>query len=125
MGRRWEAWLTRGSTAVHQKWHASQRLPDIILRRSFTRPSTALAVIEGLGTRLNAGYVHARLVVSFPDPWLLLVSFPDPWLLLVLVPDPKLTQAQIAFSIPRVILEVIYTPNGLGTRLGVYHITPV
>ena len=33
--------------------HASVRPPDVILRRSFTRPSTALAVIEGLGTRLQ------------------------------------------------------------------------
>ena len=28
-------------------------LPDVILRRSFTRPFTALAVIEGLGMRLH------------------------------------------------------------------------
>ena len=34
--------------------HASRRPPDVILRRSFTRPSTALAVIEGLGTRLHS-----------------------------------------------------------------------
>jgi len=27
--------------------------PDVILRRSFTRPSTVLALIEGLGTRLT------------------------------------------------------------------------
>ena len=33
--------------------HASRRLPDISLCRSFTSPSTALAVIEGLGTRLH------------------------------------------------------------------------
>ena len=52
LGRRWEAWLTRGSTVVHRKCHISLRLPDVILRKSFTRPSTALAVIEGLGTRL-------------------------------------------------------------------------
>ena len=39
------------STAVHQKCHASQRLPDVILRRSFTSPSTASAVIEGLGMK--------------------------------------------------------------------------
>ena len=32
--------------------HVSRCPPDVILRRSFTRPSTALAVIEGLGTRL-------------------------------------------------------------------------
>ena len=54
-GGRWEAWLTRRaytSTAVYQKCHASQRPPDVSLRRSFTRPSTVLAVIEGLGTRL-------------------------------------------------------------------------
>ena len=50
-----EAWLTCHactSTAVHWKCHASRRPPDIILRRSVTRPSTVLAVIEGLGTRL-------------------------------------------------------------------------
>ena len=28
------------------------QVPDVTLRRSFTRPSTVLAVIEGLGTRL-------------------------------------------------------------------------
>ena len=33
--------------------HTSRRPTDVILRRSFTRPSTALAVIEGLGTGLN------------------------------------------------------------------------
>ena len=33
--------------------HASQRLPDVILHMSFTRHSTALAVIEGLGMRLH------------------------------------------------------------------------
>ena len=31
-------------TAVHRKCHASRRPPDVILRRSFTKPSTALAV---------------------------------------------------------------------------------
>ena len=41
------------STAVHQKCHASRCPPDVILRRSFTRPSITLAVIEGLGTRLT------------------------------------------------------------------------
>ena len=40
------------STAVHWKCHTSQHLPDIILH-SLTRPSTAIAVIEGLGTRLQ------------------------------------------------------------------------
>ena len=33
--------------------HDSRRPPDVILRRSFTKPSTVLAVIEGLGTRLK------------------------------------------------------------------------
>ena len=31
--------------------------PDVILRRSFTRPSTVLAVIEGLGMRLHSPYL--------------------------------------------------------------------
>ena len=39
------------------KCHASRHTPDVILRRSFTRPSTALAVIEGLGTRLHSPYL--------------------------------------------------------------------
>jgi len=51
-----EAWLIAPCTAVHRKCHTSRRPPDIILRRSFTRPSTVLAVIEGLGTSLM--YVH-------------------------------------------------------------------
>jgi len=54
-GGRLEAWLMRRaytSTTVHRKCHASRRPPDVILPRSFTRPSTTLAVIEGLGTRL-------------------------------------------------------------------------
>ena len=43
--------------------HASRRSPDVILRRSFTRPSTTLAVIEGLGTRLHqpALFDHSSL----------------------------------------------------------------
>ena len=49
---RLEAWLIAPGTAVYHKCHASRRPPDIILRRSCTRPSTALAVIEGLGPRL-------------------------------------------------------------------------
>ena len=69
------------STAVYQKCHASRRPPDIILCRSFTSPSTALAVIEGLGTRLaetaynilslvprlsrNANMYHVESLVSF------------------------------------------------------------
>ena len=56
MGRCWvdvgRCGLPHSSTAVHQKCHTSKRPPDVILRRSFTRPSTTLAVIEGLGTRL-------------------------------------------------------------------------
>ena len=40
------------SIAVYWKCHASKRPPDVIVRRNFTRPSTTLAVIEGLGTRL-------------------------------------------------------------------------
>ena len=55
------------STAVHQKCHTSRRPPDVILRRSFTRPSTTLAVIEGLGTRLvgkHCGHVLSRVYTS-------------------------------------------------------------
>ena len=40
--------------------HTSQSLPDVILCRSFTRPSTALAVIEGLGTRLALNHISLR-----------------------------------------------------------------
>ena len=56
LGRRWEAWLIAlcmTSTAVYRKYHTSQCLPNVILHRSSTRPSTALAVIEGLGTWLQ------------------------------------------------------------------------
>ena len=58
-GGRLEAWLMRHActnTAVHWKCHASRRPPDIILRRSFTRPSTALAVVEDLGMRLCSSH---------------------------------------------------------------------
>ena len=51
----WEAWHFRWTAVlVHARRvsHASKCSPDIILRRSFTRLSTALAVIEGLGRRL-------------------------------------------------------------------------
>ena len=48
-----EAWLSTLCTAVHRKCHASRRPPNIILRRIFTRPFIALAVIEGLGMRLD------------------------------------------------------------------------
>ena len=54
-GGRLEVWLTCRtctSTAVHQKCHAFQCSADVILHRGFTRPSTTLAVTEGLGTRL-------------------------------------------------------------------------
>ena len=50
-GGRLEAWLIAPSTAVYRKYHASRRPPDVILRRSFTTLSIALAVIERLGTR--------------------------------------------------------------------------
>ena len=46
---------------IDRKCHASRRLPDVILRRSITRPSTALAVIEGLGTRLERFHIHYDL----------------------------------------------------------------
>ena len=47
-GGRLEAWLTLRAcnsehatrAAVHRKYHASKRPPDVILHRSFTRPST-------------------------------------------------------------------------------------
>ena len=37
--------------------HTSRHPPDVTLRRSFTRPSTTLAVVEGLETRLPTLYV--------------------------------------------------------------------
>ena len=40
---------------VYWKCYTSKRPLDVILRMSFTRPSTALAVIDGLGTRLGDG----------------------------------------------------------------------
>ena len=39
---------------------STQCLPDVILRRSFTRSSTMLAVIEGLGTRLMQYSIHRQ-----------------------------------------------------------------
>ena len=77
LGRRWEplliAWCI-SSTVVHRKCHASQGLPNVIVRRSFTRPSTTLAMIEGLGTRLCFSYnylemnvcTYTKLLASFP-----------------------------------------------------------
>ena len=59
------------STGVYRKCHTSQRLPDVTLSRSFTRPSTVLAVIEGLGTRLKQVFVF-YYIASFPVQYLLL-----------------------------------------------------
>ena len=39
-------------SAIGMISHVSKCPPDVILRRSFTRPSTALAVIEGGEMRL-------------------------------------------------------------------------
>ena len=45
--------------------HASRRPPDVIICRSFTRPSTALAVIEGLETRL----IFTKLLQKVEPVW--------------------------------------------------------
>ena len=45
-------WAIGAVCGKDQMCHASKHPPDVILRRSFTRLSTALAVIEGLRTRL-------------------------------------------------------------------------
>ena len=42
--------------------HASRCPPDVILHRSFTRPSTAIAVIEGLGMRLQGSGIKVRVL---------------------------------------------------------------
>ena len=55
-------WHFRWTTVLPRVSHASQRLPNIILRRSFTRPSTTLAVIEGLEMSLQT---REYLVVYF------------------------------------------------------------
>ena len=48
------------------KCHAPRCLPDVILYRSFTRSSTALAVIPGLGMRL--GYcIECFHMMSLPS----------------------------------------------------------
>ena len=39
-----------GLTEVPRLQMSTEHPPDVILRRGFTRPFTALAVIEGLGT---------------------------------------------------------------------------
>ena len=60
-GGRLEAWHFRWTAVLCMHGaisHASRRPPDVILCRSFTRPSTALAVIEGLGTRLGDGLAY-------------------------------------------------------------------
>ena len=45
-------WITLGSGKRENARARCVHPPDVIQRRSFTRLSTALAVIEGLGTRL-------------------------------------------------------------------------
>ena len=55
--------------------HSSKRPPDVILCRSFTRPSIPLAVIEGLGMRLrwshegactcNSGSIQIRITYMY------------------------------------------------------------
>ena len=57
-GRHWEAWHFSGELQCYRGDKprlpmSTERLLNVILCRSFTRPSTALAVIEGLGTRLE------------------------------------------------------------------------
>ena len=56
-----EAWHLRWTAILvyaRRVGHASRCPPDIILCWSFARPSTALAVIEGLGTRLTKYYIE-------------------------------------------------------------------
>ena len=53
--------------AVHQKCHASRRPPDVILRRSFTRPSTALGDRRP-GNEANFSSIVLRLLHPFPQP---------------------------------------------------------
>ena len=60
-GRHWEAWHFSGELQCYRGNKprlptSTECLPNVILRRSFTRPSTALAVIEGLGMRLAMLY---------------------------------------------------------------------
>ena len=45
-GGRLEAWLIVPCVHVHRKCHTSRHPPDVIIRRSFTRPSTALFVLQ-------------------------------------------------------------------------------
>ena len=75
-GGRLEAWLIAPcmhNTAVHRKCHASRRPPDVILRSSFTRPSTALGdrrpgneAINACNTSLMSSF-HSRFS-PVPDP---------------------------------------------------------
>ena len=64
--------------AVYRKCHTSKRPPEVILCRSFTRPSTTLAVIEGLGTRLTRSWnkTFSRLLSceNYAPSWLLLTN---------------------------------------------------
>ena len=64
-GRHLEAWHFRWTAVlVHAHImisHASRGSPDIILHRSFTRSSTAFAVIEGLGMRLLCNWIVHKL----------------------------------------------------------------
>ena len=51
------------------KCHATKHPPDIILHRSFTRPSTTLAVIVGLGTRLPDCAMDISLILRLLRVW--------------------------------------------------------
>ena len=78
-GRRWETWLIAWcvyNTAVHRKCHASQRPPDVILHRSFTRPSTMLAV-EGLVKllrRMTSGRRWEAWLIAWPSTVLAVIE---------------------------------------------------
>ena len=90
--------------------HASRLPPDIILRRSFTRPSTALAVIEDLGTRLwfwfyLLTYPHSQALLTYCK----LVSFPGS----SLPPDFNDYSMQSEYCTQ----QTIKILAGLGTRL--------
>ena len=54
--------------------HGSIRPPDVILRCSFTRPSTTLAVIEGMGTRLGVSVILTDFDVYFLLQLLVILS---------------------------------------------------
>ena len=65
-GGRLEAWHFWWTAVQVYGSHTSKHPPDVILRRSFTRPSTALAMIEGLGTRLQIAYLLSHSLVTRP-----------------------------------------------------------